>query len=129
MVRLAERPTRGPVDARTEPSATPSRTKSDPEVLLGLNVRDLDRQTVDRFDLPRQTRGVLITRVEPMSSAFDGGIDRGNVLLEINRQHVESLSDYRRIVSRIHSGDILTLYVYTPDLGQRQFKTIRVEDR
>jgi S1-C subfamily serine protease len=92
-------------------------------------VRDLDRQTVDRFDLPRHTRGVLITRVEPMSSAFDGGIDRGNVLLEINRQHVESMSDYRRIVSRIHSGDILTLYVYTPDLGQRQFKTIRVEDR
>jgi serine protease Do len=128
-VKLAERPTRGPVDARAEPSATPTRTKVDPEVLLGLNVRDLDRQTVDRFDLPRHTRGVLITRVEPMSSAFDGGIDRGNVLLEINRQHVESMSDYRRIVSRIHSGDILTLYVYTPDLGQRQFKTIRVEDR
>jgi len=26
-------------------------------------------------------------------------------------------------------GDILTLYIYAPDLEQRQLKTIRVEER
>jgi S1-C subfamily serine protease len=72
---------------------------------------------------------VLIMRVEAMSSAFDGGIDRGTVLLDINRQHVESVADYRRIARDVHSGDILTLYVYSPDLNQRQLKTIRVEER
>ena len=68
-------------------------------------------------------RGVLITRVEPMSSSFDGGIERGTVLLEINRQPVESVADYRRIARAARAGDILTLYVYAPDLDQRQLKT------
>jgi len=99
------------------------------DVLLGLTVRDLDRQTSDRLGLPRPIKGVLITRVEPLSSAFDGGIERGTILLEINRQRVESVADYRRIARAARAGDILTLYVYAPDLDQRQLTTIRVEDR
>ena len=57
------------------------------------------------------------------------GIERGTVLLEVNRQHVESVADYRRIARAARPGDILTLWVYSPDLVQRQLKTIRVEDR
>jgi S1-C subfamily serine protease len=51
------------------------------------------------------------------------------VLLEINRERVESVADYRRIARAARAGDVLTLYVYAPDLEQRQLKTIRVEDR
>jgi serine protease Do len=129
-VKLAERPTHGRVD-KAEPATTPQdRPKSDQDdVPLGLNVRDLDRQTAERLEVPKTTRGVLITRVEPMSSSFDGGIERGTVLLEINRQRVESAAEYRRIARGARPGDILTLYIYAPDLDQRQLKTIRVEDR
>jgi serine protease Do len=127
-VRFGERPAR-PGGATGAPVQTTPLGKADPDVLIGLNVRDLDRQTMDRLDVPRQLRGVLITRVEPMSSAFDSGLDRGSVLLEINRRHVESVADYRRITSGVHAGDVLALYVYAPEVGQRQLKTIRVEDR
>ncbi len=127
-VKLAERPPRENPDRESPPP--PDRAKADQDPMpLGMTVRDLDRQTIERLDLPKQTRGVLITRVEPMSSAFDNGIERGTVLLEVNRQHVESAADYRRIARAARPGDILTLWVYTPDLVQRQLKTIRVEDR
>jgi serine protease Do len=92
-------------------------------------VRDVDRQTADRLELPPQMRGVLITRVEAMSSSFDGGIERGTVLLEVNRQRVESVGDFRRVARTTRPGDILTLYIYAPDLDQRQLKTVRVEER
>ena len=92
-------------------------------------MRDLDRQTTDRLDLPSATRGVLITRVEPLSAAFDGGISRGTILLEINRQAIDSADDYRRISRAVRSGDVLTLFVYSPEIDQRQLKTVRVEDR
>jgi serine protease Do len=131
VVKLAERPTREDsirAPQAPRPSSDRTRGEADP-VNLGLNVRELDRQTLDRFELPRQTRGVLITRVDPMSSSFDSGIERGTVLLEINRQRVESVADYRRIARTARPGDILTLWVYSPDLDQRQLKTIRVEDR
>jgi serine protease Do len=130
-VKLAERPARDTTDAHAEPAPQPAeRGKLDSEnVLLGLIVRDLDRQTSERLELPRQTHGVLITRVEPMSASFDAGVDRGTVLLEINRQQVDSVADYRRIARAARPGDILTLYIYSPDLEQKQLKTVRVDER
>jgi serine protease Do len=97
--------------------------------MLGLSVRDLDRATAERLDLPRVMKGVLVTRVEPMSSSFDADVQRGNVLLEINRQPVESVGEFRRIARGARPGDILTFYIYAPDVDQRQLKTIRVEER
>ena len=130
VVKLSERPAREQAEKPDTPAGPPERGKADADPLpLGLNVRDIDRQAAERLELPKQMRGVLITRVEALSSSFDGGIERGTVLLEINRQRVESVADYRRISRAAHAGDILTLYVYAPDLDQRQLKTIRVEDR
>ena len=127
-VKLAERLPRETGDAGPEPPAS-DRAKTDQDTILGLNVRELDRQTADRLDVPRPLRGVLITRVEPMSSSFDGGIERGTVLMEINRQRVDSVADYRRVARGAKPGDILALYVYSPDLAQHQLKTVRVDDR
>jgi serine protease Do len=130
-VKLIERPVRDNADARPDPppSSRPDRGRGDQDAPLGIAVRDLDRQTSERLDLPKQTRGVLITRVEALSSSFDSGIERGTILLEINRQRVESVADYRRIARAARPGDVLTLYVYAPDVDQRQLKTIRVDDR
>ena len=131
MVKLTERPPRDLGGSRSEPAApAPERRKgSDEEPLLGLNVRDLDRQTVERLELPKPATGILITRVEPMSASFDSGIERGSVLLEINRQRIGSVADYRRIARSARPGDILTLYLYSPELEQHQLKTVRVDDR
>ena len=130
-LKLAERPARDSADARAQEPLPPTdrvRGAGD-NVMLGLIVRDLDRQTTDKLELPRQTRGVLITRVEPMSASFDAGIERGTVLLEVNRQAVESVGDYRRLARAAHPGDILTLYVYVPDLDQKKLLTVRVDER
>jgi serine protease Do len=132
-LKLAERPLRNvdpdgrPADVTAPAPAAPK--KPDPDVLLGLSVRDLDRATSDRLDLPKGMKGVLVTRVEPLSAAFDAEVQRGSVLLEINRQPVPSAADFRRIAHAAHLGDLLTFYVYESDLDRRELKTIRVEDR
>src|SRR5438034_2304335 len=53
-VKLAERPTRGRPD-KAEPATTPQeRPRGDQDDLpLGLNVRDLDRQTAERLEIPK----------------------------------------------------------------------------
>jgi serine protease Do len=131
-VKLAERPARagGGADSRgSAPTPTPSGGRSDLEPLIGLSVRDIDSSTADRLDLPRPTRGVLVMRVEPLSSASDAGVERGAVLLEVNRQAVDSADAFRRIARTARPGDVLTLFLYSPELDQRQLKTVRVEDR
>jgi serine protease Do len=125
-VKLAERPSR--MGALSSAAAvTPTRAADD--ILLGLTVRDLDANAFNRYALPATTRGVLISRVEPLSVASESGIQRGDVLLELNRKTITSVLEYRRAASAAHPGDIVTLFVYAPEAGQRELKTLRVDDR
>ena len=109
------------------PSASPLAPGRDG--LLGLTVRDLDAAAFNRLKLPQATRGVLITRVDPLSAAYDADLQRGTVLMEINRKPIVSLADYTRLSAAVRPGDVLTLYVYIPDVAQRQLKTVRIDDR
>ena len=122
-VKLAERPQR---DRRGEDDQQPV-PSSQRGPLLGMSVREIDNESAARFRLPDGTSGVIVSRVEPMSPAFDASIERGHVLLEINRQPVRSIDDYRRLTSAARPGDILTLYLYKPELEQRSLQTVKVE--
>jgi serine protease Do len=124
-VKLAERPQRQRADTGVE-QPQPS---SQQGPLLGLSVRELDAQFAARYQLPGGTRGVVVSRVEPMSPAFDADIERGHVLLEINRQQIESIDDYRRLTDRARPGDILTMYLYKPELNQRALETVKIDER
>ncbi len=129
-VKLTERPSRDGGDERRRDDSEPS---SNPLLqgqgsLLGLTVRDLDAAAFNRLRLPKETRGVLISRVDPLSATYDADVQRGTVLMEINRKPILSVTDYNRIASTVRPGDVLTLYIYTPDIAQRQLKTVRIDD-
>jgi serine protease Do len=127
IVKLAARPSRGNDSDPERPE--PRVRRAGAANPLGLSVSNLDRDTVDRLQLPPGIKGVLVTGVEPTSASFDADVERGNVLLEINRQRVESVNEFNRVASAARPGDILTLYVYSPAAEQRQLKTIRVDDQ
>ena len=124
-VKLAERPQRERRPANDEyPAPQPSSQRGP---ALGLSVRELDRDFADRFKLPAGMEGVIISRVEPMSPAFDAEVERGHVLLEINRHPVRSVEDYRRLTANAKVGDILALYVYKPESDSRALHTVKIE--
>ena len=123
-LKLAERPRRDrPVESEGS-RPQPSSYRGSP---IGLSVRELDAESVDQFRLPDGMRGVMVSRVEAMSPAFDADIERGHVVLEINRQRVADVDDYRRLTDRVSPGDILTMYIYKPEIGQRTLDTIKLE--
>ncbi|MBI2187475.1 MAG: trypsin-like peptidase domain-containing protein [Acidobacteria bacterium] len=125
-LKLTERPTR---ERRTSVTDAPPVPSSQPGSSLGLSVRDLDAEAAARYRLPEGLRGVVVARVEPMSPAFDAAIERGHVVLEINRQRVQNVDDYRRLTTGARAGDILTMYVYKPELDQRTLETVKIDGR
>lgn len=125
LVKLSERPGR---EESPRPLAG-DRAAAGDAGLVGLSVRDLDASAFNRYQLPASTRGVLITRVEPVGGAADAEITRGSVLLEINRQPIQSTAEYARIAAGVRPGDVLTLYVFVPSSMQRLLKTVRVDER
>lgn len=94
---------------------------------VGVGVRELDRATARRLDLPDGVFGVLVTAVDPLSSAYDAGMERGDVILEVNRQPVRTLADFQRLTRGVSPGRVLAIYCYLPDLGQRALRAVRVE--
>jgi serine protease Do len=126
-VKLAERPASGgPVDAPDAGADAPQPSVWSGQA-LGLSVREIDPDFAARTRLPDDVRGVVVSRVEPMSPAFDAAIERGDVLLEINRQAVRSVGDYQRAVSQARTGDVLTFYLYNPKSKQRTLQAVRIE--
>jgi serine protease Do len=124
-VKLAERPPRERKTANDDfPTPQPSSQRGPS---LGLSVRELDRGFAERFKLPEGLQGVVISRVEPMSPAFDADVERGHVLLEINRHAVRSVDDFRRLTADGKAGDILALYVYKPESDSRALHTVKIE--
>ena len=121
-VKLAERPRRA-ADAAVAPPAPPNQQGPG----LGLSVRDIDPAFAARLRLPRGMQGVVISRVDPMSAAFDADLERGHVLLEVNRRPVRSVDEYRRLIAAAHPGDVVALYVYKPESDQRALYTVRLE--
>jgi serine protease Do len=126
-VKLAERPQRDRrgADPDQDELPQPSSQRGSP---LGLSVRELDRDFATRLRIPDGLQGVIVTRVDPLSPAFDAEIERGFVLLEINRHPVHSVDDFRRLTMDLRTGDILTLYVYKPEpVDQRALQTVKIE--
>ena len=123
-VKLAERQTR---EDNSEPAnEQPLQKYLGQTSPLGLTVRNLDGELMKHLDLPSGTQGVVVSRVDPAGPAFDAEIQRGHVLLEINRRPVRSVDDYRRLMADVHTGDVLTLYVYRPETG-RALLTVKID--
>jgi serine protease Do len=54
---------------------------------------------------------VVISAVEPSSPADNAGLQPGDLIVEANRQKVESLEDYQQAVNSVKTGENLLLLV------------------
>ena len=64
-----------------------------------------------------------------MSPAFDAEIERGNIVMEVNRHPVRSLDEYRHVTAGVRKGEVLAFYLYSPELQQRRLQTVRADER
>jgi serine protease Do len=130
-VKLAERPRseheqEALPGGRANPRPEPSRYNR-VRTPLGLSVAALDADAVRRFGIPDGVSGVVVSGVEPMSPADEALLERGVVILEINRMAVTSVRDFQRIVGAARPGDILAFYLFVPAGGQRALRTVRID--
>src|SRR5574341_150226 len=99
----------------------PSQEDAGSGALAGLSVHDVTPEFAQRFGLPDE-EGVVVTRVEPGSLADDAGVQRGDLILEINRQVVRNTRDFNRIAGDIAKDESILLLVNRQ--GQTLFITI-----
>jgi len=76
--------------------------------LLGLDVRPITPDIARQLNL-RGEEGVVVFSVEDDSAAAEAGLQRGDVIREVNRQRVRSVQDFERATKDVKEGDRVTL--------------------
>jgi len=71
---------------------------SDDKAALGVAVAPLSPELASRAGLGKDAHGVLVRDVDPDGRAADAGIQAGDIILEVNRQPVQSVDDLRAAV-------------------------------
>ena len=80
------------------------------EVKLGLDVQDLTAALADKFKLS-ETRGVLISKVESGSLAQSEGLREGDLIKEVNRVEISTVTEFGAAVSKVRRGETILLRV------------------
>jgi serine protease Do len=77
--------------------------------LEGVQVENLTSEISQQLNLPPGTRGVVITRVDPDSAAAETGLERGDVIQEVNRKPVNNVEQFRSAVRGAANQPLLLL--------------------
>jgi serine protease Do len=99
-------------------SSTPKQDK------FGITIRKLTPEMADKLDMPAG-KGVIVQDVKPGSFAEDINLGRGDVILEVNKQPVNSEEEFAKVAAGLKSGQDV-VFLVRPRGSTRQDGTIFV---
>jgi serine protease Do len=105
-VALAELPD------RAEPASDEESTNNSGGVntgKFGITVQPLTAESASRFGLDANDEGLLVTRVDPAGSAANAGIRQGDLIQEVNRQPVKTVTEFTAAIQRSGARPALVL--------------------
>jgi len=79
----------------------------------GLGLSDMTPDLREQLQAPKDLQGAVVGRVQPGSPADNAGIGQGDVILEINRNKVQSASDAVRELQKIEKGQDALVLVWS----------------
>ncbi len=138
VLRKGERKTVGVTLGRLEDgekklaSLSTGKPKEDdkPEVksFLGMSLAELNEKIREEGDIKEDTKGLIITDVEGGSAAEDKGIRKGEIIVQIGQEPVETLADAeKQIASLKDQGRKNALLMVATAAGDIRFVVVRIE--
>jgi serine protease Do len=95
-VNVAKRP-----DVRERGRSKPREEKKAPatkRIETGMVLEEVDPDSARELGLPENYQGVVVSQVGPGSAAFNAGLTRGDVILEVDRKPVKTVDSFYGIV-------------------------------
>jgi serine protease Do len=92
--------------------------------MRGVQVDELTNDIRQQLGLNPNVKGVVVTNVSADSPAADAGLQRGDVIEQVNRQPVNSVADYQRLISE---GGKQTIVLLINRGGNTTFLVVQAE--
>jgi serine protease Do len=90
---------------------------------FGMTLQDLTPDIARQLRVPSGQSGAVVVDVEPRSPAARAFLQKGDVILEVNRRAVSSAAEASRELQRVKTGQVAMLLVLRN--GQEVFLTVR----
>jgi serine protease Do len=79
----------------------------------GLGLSDMSPDVREELQAPKDVTGALVGSVQPGSPADNAGLQRGDVILEVNRKPVKSAADATQDLKSIPAGQDALVLVWS----------------
>ena len=89
--------------------ATPSSGSEENNAMSGVEVQELTSDIRNQLGLNTDVKGVVVTNVSDASAAAAAGLQRGDVIEQVNRQPVNSVAEYERLVRQNGNKPLVVL--------------------
>jgi serine protease Do len=99
-VKLAEMPTEA---AKADSNDQEGGSKA----LEGVEVSNLNASIARELNIPASTKGVVVTDIDPASKMADSGLQRGDVIQEVNHQPISNVSEFQHAMHKSGSEPLL----------------------
>ncbi len=90
--------------------------------LDGVKVETLTPDLAQQLQLSGDVHGVVVDNVEPASAAAESGLQRGDVIVEVNRKRVSNEEQFETAISGAGSQSVLLLVNHG---GQTRFLVVQ----
>ena len=99
--------------ARDVAEVIPDHTTHDnqAELLTGLTIMDLTKETLKQLGYNKDERGVIVVKVETGSPADEAEIRKGDIINEIDKKKIYSVDDFNSIASHIKKDATVLLFI------------------
>jgi serine protease Do len=78
---------------------------------LGMTLRNLTTDMAERLELPRGSKGVVVTAVEAGEAAEEAGLSRGDVIVSVNGAAVGAVTEFEHEIDRARPDGVARLRV------------------
>jgi serine protease Do len=82
----------------------------------GFEVTELTPEIARRFNI-KENAGVIVVAVAPNSKADAAGVKRGDLIIEVNRENVDSMKAFKNLLDQYKNGDGISLLVQRRNAG------------
>ena len=76
-----------------------------------MTLRDLTPSLANQLDLPRGTKGALVSEVEPGTAAERSGLRRGDVIVSVTGRLVSSVEEFEQAIEESKSTGVARLRI------------------
>ncbi|MBW2502293.1 MAG: PDZ domain-containing protein, partial [Deltaproteobacteria bacterium] len=101
-----------------------AKTETGTNKKLGMTVQELTPKLAESLGM-EEAEGLIVSDISRGSAAAEAGIQRGDIILEINRQRVENIAQYRKALQGAEEKNTILVLIQRDE--QTRFVVIEVD--